>query len=115
MRVFTVHQAPTGAAGRTELVPEGFSVWGALFGPGWLLVHGAWSFAALTAIALFMLPWMAWPGIALLIGLCGQDARRVALGWRGWKMHGVVLGSDREQAELRWLDRRQVPIEGAAP
>lgn len=105
MRVFTVHGAPPGRVRPTRLVPEGFSISGVLLGPVWLLLQGAWPFAVVATVALATLPWMVWPAVALLTGLCGQDARRAMLAWRGWRFEGVVLGADLEQAELRWFDR----------
>ena len=104
MRVFTVHGAPPGSALPVRLVPEGFSAWGCLLGPVWLLFQQAWPFAALATLLLVLLPWAIWPGIALLIGLCGHDARRSLLVWRGWPVRGVVIGRDFEDAARRWLD-----------
>lgn len=114
MRVFTVHSPPPGRVRPTRLVPEGFSWWGSLLGPIWLLLHGAWPFALLGALALACLPWLAWPGVLLLSGLCGHDISRAMLSWRGWRLAGVVVGSDRERAELRWFDRQSAsPAEAA--
>lgn len=112
MHVFTVHQAPPWRSAATKLVPEGFSVGGAVLGPVWLFLNGAWPFATMATVALLILPWPAWPGVALLIGLFGQDARRATLAWRGWRMEGVVLGATSDQAELRWFDRPPSRVEG---
>ena len=106
MRVFTVHVAPPDRPRPTRLLPEGFTLWGLLFGPLWLLFRGAWPFALLAAAALAASPYLAWPAVALLTGLCGHDARRVMLAWRGWRTAGVVVGADGDQAEMRWLDRQ---------
>lgn len=104
--VFTVHVPPRGRASPTRFVPEGFSVGALLLGPLWLLRHGAWPFALLSLAALAFMPWQAWPGVALLAGLCGHDARRVMLRWSGWRLDDVVAGPDGEQAEMRWRDGR---------
>lgn len=109
MRVFTVQLPPPGRALPARLIPEGFSIWAFLLGPAWLLRHRAWPFALGAVVSLAVFPWPVWPGIALLCGLCGQDARRVMLQWKGWQLHAVVSGADCEQAELRWLDRQAPP------
>lgn len=109
MRVFTVHLAPPGRTLPARLLPEGFSFWGFLLGPIWLLAHWAWPFALAAAAALAVSPWAAWPGVALLTGVCGNDARRAMLAWRGWRMAGVVVGANGDQAEMRWLDRQANP------
>lgn len=106
MRVFTVHTAPPGKMQQTRLLPERFSVWGLLLGPLWLLVHGAWPFALVAAATMVASPPVAWPAVALLTGLCGHDARRAMLAWRGWRLAGVVVGADTELAEMRWFDQQ---------
>jgi len=106
MRAYTVQEAPFDRPGSCRLIPEGFSVWGFLLGPLWLLRHGAWPFAIAAAAAWALAPWAVWPGVAVLTGLCGHDARRAMLAWRGWRLAGVVLAGDRDQAEMRWFDRR---------
>ena len=103
MRVFTVHGAPPGREMPMRLLPEGFSVWGFIGGPLWLLRHGAWPFAIAATLLLATLPWAAWPAVAVLTGLCGHDARRAMLAWRGWPVCGLVVGADWEDAALRWL------------
>ena len=108
MRVFTAHEPPPGRARPTRLVPEGFALGGLLLGPAWLLLQGAWPFALLAALSLAVLPGVAWPGVFLLSGLCGHDARRAMLAWRGWRLAGVVMGASHDQAELRWFDRQAV-------
>ena len=113
MRVFTVHAAPAGRPPGTCFLPEGFSTWALLLGPFWLLRHGAWPFAIIVVAALAVLPWVCSVGIALLTGLCGHDARRAMVSWRGWRLDGVVVGMDAEQAELRWLDLRPSVSPGA--
>src|SRR5690606_34966020 len=45
-----------------------------------------------------------WFGAALLLGLAGNDLRRWTLARRGWRVAGVVAGSDGDAAALRLLD-----------
>lgn len=92
------------------LVADRFSLAAALFGPLWLLLHGAWIPAVLlgcawVAAALLvpaaLLPAAAF-GLAWFAGLAGRDLRRWALARRGWReAHGgVAPGEDAALARL---------------
>ena len=120
MRFFTVH-LPPGASpasvpttGRPAAAPvllrEGYTFWGFLFGPFWLLWHRCWlAGLGLLGLSLALAPLPApWDGPALLglhamIGLHGQDLRRWTLARRGWRLAHVVAGPDEEAALLRLL------------
>ncbi len=111
MKTYTVHlhrrKAPV-------LVPERFS-WGALFfGPLWLLLHGAWV-AVVLSLAILFLAWTVPPlslrpllvaGLMLLHGLLGNDVRRWHLGFRRFRLEGVVAGRSRDEALFRLLSHR---------
>ena len=114
------------------LLREGFAFWGLVLGPVWLLWQGCW-LAALGAALLFGLAatlpgvWgvLAPLGVALLIGLHGQDIRRLTLARRGWRLAHVVLGPDEDSALARLLTaepklvaafaERRAPAERTAP
>lgn len=111
MRVFTAHTRP----GRPPvLLREGFSLWAAVFGPLWLLAHGAWLPALLLACAdaAIGLATHGAPatvlGLALawLVGLCGRDMVRWSLERRGFSLAHVVTGRDHEAALARLLDQQ---------
>ncbi len=107
MKTWTAHTA----TGRPPvLVAEGFS-WGALlFGPVWLAAEGAWLFAAIAlaldvALAFFAPAWaMCVP--AFLLGLFGQDLRRMSLDMRGYNLVHVIAASTFDGALARLLARR---------
>jgi hypothetical protein len=94
------------------LVPEGFSIWAALFGPFWLLAHRAWIPACLLLAAGLAVgradQILASPapllGLMLLQGLCGRDLVRWGLARRGYAEGPVVAGADRDSAFARLLD-----------
>jgi hypothetical protein len=96
------------------LVREGFS-WGALiFGPFWLAAHRAWiaaglSFAAFVFIAL-LAPAPAGTilsaGLAVLLGLAGNDLRSNALEQRGYTLLHVLAARGRDEAWMRLIAAR---------
>ncbi len=108
MNIYTAHLR----AGRQPvLVREGFS-WGAfLFGPLWLVAHGAWIAAALS-LALLVLAGataagpVAGFGLFLLLGLFGNDLRRFGLRLGRFELAHVVAGRSRDDALLRLLSAR---------
>ncbi|MGQ0676811.1 MAG: DUF2628 domain-containing protein [Rhodospirillales bacterium] len=117
MRVYTVHLKPEGEAGAAVLVKEGFA-WPALFlGPLWSLYRRLWlasvlwiAVLALLAFAARAAPGMAfafaaaWLAFAVLFAAEANDARRRALGRRGWREAGVVGGAGRDAAARRFAD-----------
>lgn len=106
MQAFTVHLPPSAAAQAPILVPEGFAIWALIFGPLWLMRHGVWwwGLGALAVVALT--PWPVVAAVHLLCGLCGRDARRAALGRRGWRLETVVVADNADQALRRLLTAR---------
>jgi len=108
VKFYTAHLR-TGQTPR--LVREGFS-WGALiFGPVWLLAHGAWLAAILVGaldaglglmthgpLQAVLVLWAAW-----LTGLFGQDLRRWTLLHRGFDELHVIAARDEAAAFGRLL------------
>jgi hypothetical protein len=96
------------------LVREGFS-WGALvFGPFWLAAQRAWvaaglSFAAFVFIAV-LAPEPAGTilstGLAIVLGLIGNDLRSNALEQRGYVLLHVLAARGRDDAWMRLIDAR---------
>ncbi len=96
------------------LVREGFS-WGALlFGPFWLAAHRAWIPAAIS-LAAYVLIELLVPrpaaeilniGLAVLLGLTGQDLRRWSLEWRGYLLVHVLAAINRDDAFMRLMAQR---------
>ena len=94
------------------LVAERFSLGAMLFGPLWLLAHGAWIPAVLLGCAwvaaAVLTPAAAIPvvvlGLAWFAGLAGRDFRRWALARRGFRQDHVVVAA-REEAALERLLR----------
>ena len=104
------------------LVREGFS-WGALiFGPLWLAAHRAWIAAAISLAACVLI---ARPGprtgrrhpaggLALILGLTGNDLRRWALENRGYLLVHVLAARSARRglhapADLPPRSRRPLP------
>jgi hypothetical protein len=96
------------------LVREGFSPGALLFGPLWLAVHCAWIPAALALAAGILIVALA-PGavaVALMIGLAvwlgisGQDLRRWSMQHRGFTLFQVVAARNQTDALARLLERR---------
>ncbi len=93
------------------LVAERFSLWAALFGPLWLLAHGAWIPAVLSGCAWvaagLLTPEAVMPvvglGLAWFSGLAGRDFRRWTLARRGYRQDHVVVAGSEEEALARLL------------
>ena len=111
MRIYTALLKPNA---EPVLVPEGFA-WGAfILGPIWLAVHRAWVPAAIS-LALFILIGILIPqparfilamGVAVLLGLTGNDLRRWALEQRGFLLLHVLAARNLEDAFARLLTTR---------
>jgi hypothetical protein len=96
------------------LVKEGFA-WGALlFGPLWLAAHRAWIAAAIS-LAAYVLIAAVLPqpaagilvlGLALLLGLTGNDLRRWTLEHRGYLLAHVIGARSEDDALHRLLTHR---------
>ncbi|MEA2741125.1 MAG: hypothetical protein QOH05_4432 [Acetobacteraceae bacterium] len=96
------------------LVREGFS-WGALIlGPFWLAAHRAWIAAAISLAGYILVAALApWPllsiltvGLAVILGLTGNDLRRWALEHRGYLLVHVLAARGWDEAWLRLLTHR---------
>ena len=96
------------------LVKEGFS-WGALlFGPLWLAAHRAWIGAAISLAAGVMIAVLAPEpggtilevGLALILGLIGNDLRCWALENRGYLLVHVLAAASLDDAFTRLLTYR---------
>ncbi len=119
MRVYTIHLRPRSAAPDRDavLVKEGFSWPAFFFGPLWALAHGMW----LAAIAFFAIEVVAdlacqfaglhplgatavGLGVAIAIGMVGNDLHRRTLARRGWRAEGLVAAAGHDAALRRWFD-----------
>ena len=111
MKIYTSHTKP-GAV--PVLVPEGFSLWAALFGWAWLLWHAAWIAAALLFAADIVVSRVAsqWNapalglGLLLLQGVFGRDMLRWSLARHGYTPGPVVAARDADAALARLLSER---------
>ena len=93
---------------------EGFS-WGALiFGPVWLAAHRTWIAAAI-GLAAYVVVAVLVPdpgggillvGVALILGLTGNDLRRWALENRGYLLVHVLSAGNSDDAFTRLLTYR---------
>nr|WP_294520329.1 DUF2628 domain-containing protein [uncultured Rhodopila sp.] len=111
MKLYSAHLK---ADAEPVLVREGFS-WGALiFGPLWLAVHRAWvaaglSFAAFVFIAVLVpepAETILSAGLAIILGLIGNDLRSAALEHRGYSLLHVLAARGRDEAWMRLIAGR---------
>ena len=122
MTVYSVYEpgaeAPDLAvrADRLAFVKEGFS-WPALFVPAlWLIYQRMWIELILFLVAFGALQWafglneqtqavLGWASLALVVLFAfeANDLRTAALERRGYRLAGVVTGSDRADAELSFF------------
>jgi hypothetical protein len=133
MATFTVHipqkaAGPLQSADKARFVPDRFS-WGAfLLTPFWLLMHRLWlAFAVWLVLALAAnlgLPFFGFSSavaaamtflLSVWLGLEGQELCRMKLQRRRWASAGLVSAPSREAAEVRFFQRRSVPLETPAP
>ncbi len=120
MKVFTVHTRRHGLDPDRDIVvvKEGFC-WPAFF---FSLVWAIWCRLWLVALAIFIVETlvnviMAWLnasvtaqtvislGLALIIGVIGNDLRRWSLDRRGFVQSDIVAASDGDAAEHRFFER----------
>lgn len=95
------------------LVAEGFSWWALLFPLPWLLLHRLWLVSVLwlaagilAGVLAAVLPQAvlaAGVALALGTGAFAYDLQRFTLELRGYRMEGVVIAHDRDQALARAL------------
>jgi hypothetical protein len=96
------------------LVKEGFAWGGLIFGPLWLAAHRTWIAAAISLAAYILiaalLPRPAsailLAGVALILGLTGNDLRCWALEHRGYLLTNVLAAGNRDDAFARLLTHR---------
>ena len=110
MKLFTAHLHP---AKPPVLVREGWSWWAFIFGPLWLLSHGAWIATALSVAVLIACTYAPPPlrpllafAVFWLLGLCGNDLRRWSLDLGRFRLAHVVAARNRDEAFLRLIDVR---------
>jgi hypothetical protein len=96
------------------LIKEGFA-WGAFFfGPLWLAAHRAWIAAAISLAAYVIVPSLAPEpvgsilgiGLALILGLTGNDIRRWTLEQNGYLLTHVLAAHGRDEAWMRLINHR---------
>jgi hypothetical protein len=123
MIIYTVHepqrpgQTIEARADSIQFVKEGFTIWGFLFGPLWLLYNRLWLAFILTlvvmaglAAALVELDFRNQaPGIvdllaSLIIGFEGNNILRWGLQRKGYTLLGSVVGRSRLECERRFFD-----------
>ena len=96
------------------LVREGFSWGGLVLGPLWLAAHRAWIAAAISLAAYVLIGVLAAEpaggilaaGVALILGLTGNDLRRWALENRGYLLVHVLSAGNPDDAFVRLLTHR---------
>ena len=111
MRLYSAHLK---ANAEPVLIREGFS-WGALiFGPLWLAIHRAWIAAGLSFAAFVFIEVLApepaatilSTGLAVILGLIGNDLRAQALDQRGYSLVHMLAARGPDEAWLRLIANR---------
>lgn len=108
MTFWTAHLRPDA---EPILVPEKFSWLALIFGPFWLAAHKAWIPAVIVLVieVLFavLVPdpfsYVLDAGLAILVGLLGQDLRRWSIENRGYLLTHVIAARDETEALGRLL------------
>jgi len=122
MPVFTVHMpfvgaGQKGAADQSVFVRDGFHFWAFVFGPLWMLWHRLWLAAIVYLVVIVGLEfalshlhvdrgtrWLVMAIIAFLVGFEATSLWRWARSRGRWREVGVVVASNRENAERRFFD-----------
>ena len=134
MIVYTVHEPPRpgqsieARADSIEFVKEGFTIWGFVFGPLWLLYNRAWLAFILTLVVMAGLAALLIqlglkdqaPGIvdilvSLIIGFEGNDILRWSLQRKGYALLASVAGRNRLECERRFFDAWLPDAAGKGP
>jgi Protein of unknown function (DUF2628) len=124
MQIYTVHESSRPSelleqrASDVVFIKEGFTWWGFLFGPLWLLYHGLWFefIGALLILAgassVLMEAGMSSGDaatlanllLALIVGFEGNNLRRWRLARKGYVFLTSVAGKSFEECERRFFD-----------
>ncbi len=123
MIIYTVHepqrpgQSIEERADSIVFVKEGFTIWGFLFGPLWLLYNRAWLASVLTLVLMAGLaallvqlglksqaPAIVDILVSLIIGFEGNDILRWTLQRKGYALIASVAGRSRLECERRFFD-----------
>ena len=123
MIIYTVHeprrpgQGIEARADSIQFVKEGFTIWGFLFGPLWLLYNRLWIAFILTLVFMAGLaaglvelglgdqaPALVDILVSLIIGFEGNDILRWSLQRKGYALLGSVAGRNRLECERRFFD-----------
>ena len=123
MIIFTVHEPQHPAQGIEEragdlvFVKEGFTLWGFIFGPLWLLYNRAWLaflitlgvMAILTALLNgaglgYQTPLIVDLLVSFIIGFEGNDILRWTLERKRYSFLATVTGRNRLECERRFFD-----------
>ena len=136
MIIYTVHEPGHPAQGiearadTIEFVKEGFTIWGFLFGPLWLLYNRAWLAFILTLILMAgvaavlvqlelkdQAPAIVDILVSLIIGFEGNNILRWSLQRKGYALLGSVAGRNRLECERRFFDAwlPQAAAKGSTP
>jgi hypothetical protein len=116
VKIWTAHER---AHASPILVREGFSFGALLFGPIWLIAHGAWIPAAGAFVLTILLLLLTHPpaslilllGLSVLLGLSGRDLVRWSVTRRGFLQSTVVTGRNEYEARERLLSARPDLVE----
>ncbi len=123
MIIFTVHEPQRPAQGiearaeSIQFVKEGFTIWGFLFGPLWLLYNRLWLAFVLAVVLAGGLafglvelglkaqaPAIVDLLVSLIIGFEGNDILRWSLQRKGYALLASVVGRSRLECERRFFD-----------
>ncbi|HWJ17412.1 MAG TPA: DUF2628 domain-containing protein [Geobacterales bacterium] len=123
MIIYTVHepqrpgQTIEARADSIVFVKEGFTIWGFLFGPLWLLYNRLWLAFILTLVVMAGLaaalielelrnqaPAIVDLLASLIIGFEGNNILRWGLQRKGYALLGSVVGRSRLECERRFFD-----------
>lgn len=120
MDTYTVHilYNQDGKALDMQYIPEGYSFWGVVFGPLWLLYNGLIRALVIYGILVILIAQLTEaevidPSLSLLlllmlslcIGFFGRDSIRAKLIRNGYKFDDVVLASSEAEAQLRYVTK----------
>jgi hypothetical protein len=116
VKIWTAHER---AHASPILVREGFSFGALLFGPIWLIAHGAWIPAGGAFVLTILLLLLTHPpaslilllGLSVLLGLSGRDLVRWSVTRRGFLQSTVVTGRNEYEARERLLSARPDLVE----